>query len=117
MGTAKAKDKKEDFLSQVIQRLNEMFITDQLLDSDMIGALNMTVGQPQANEKIMKQTENNSRDQVIRGDFPDVVEDALLSADEAFKEIVMQLFSDAERMNSFKSLAYDVLMNSRKNER
>lgn len=114
MGTAKAKDKKEDFLSQVIQRLNEMFITDQLLDSDMIGALNMAVGQLQANEKIMKQTENNSRDQVMRGDFPDVVEDALLSADEAFKEIVLQLFSDAERMSSFKSLAYDVLMNSRK---
>ncbi|MDQ8935070.1 type I restriction endonuclease subunit R [Acinetobacter rudis] len=116
LGTAKPKDKKEDFLSQVIQRLNEMFIMDQLLDSDTIGALNMTVGQLKANSKVMKQFENNSRDQVMRGDFPEVIEDALLSADEAFKEIVLQLFSDPEKMRSFKDLAYDVLVNKSSSE-
>lgn len=116
LGTAKAKDKKEDFLSQVIQRLNEMFIMDQLLDSDTVGALNMTVGQLKANSKVMKQFENNSRDQVMRGDFPEVVEDALLGADEAFKEIVQQLFSDPEKMRSFKDLAYDVLVNKPSSE-
>ncbi len=28
LGTAKPQDKKEEFLSQIIQRLNEVFVTD-----------------------------------------------------------------------------------------
>ncbi len=110
MGTAKAKDKKEDFLSQIIQRLNEVFITDKLLDSDMIGALNMAVGHLQANDQVMKQTDHNPRDQVMKGDFPQVVEDSLLNANESYQEIILQLFSDPEKMKGFQDLAYDLLM-------
>ncbi|WP_241693457.1 type I restriction endonuclease subunit R [Endozoicomonas acroporae] len=36
MGTAKPKDKKEEFLSQILARLNELFITDNLSDADLI---------------------------------------------------------------------------------
>ncbi|MDE9448728.1 hypothetical protein KKJ04_25300, partial [Xenorhabdus bovienii] len=36
IGTAKPKDKKEEFLSHIIERLNEVFITDNLTDKDMI---------------------------------------------------------------------------------
>ncbi|MDM6782437.1 type I restriction endonuclease subunit R, partial [Escherichia coli] len=36
IGTAKAKDKKEEFLSQVLSRMNELFISDHLTDKDMI---------------------------------------------------------------------------------
>jgi len=32
LGSAKAKDKQEEFLSQIISRLNELFITDKLTD-------------------------------------------------------------------------------------
>jgi hypothetical protein len=31
----KPKDKKEEYLSQIINRLNEVFVTDQLTDKDM----------------------------------------------------------------------------------
>ena len=110
MGTAKAKNKKEDFLSQIIQQLNEVFITDKLLDSDMIGALNMAVGHLQANDQVMKQTDHNPRDQVMKGDFPQVVEDSLLNANESYQEIILQLFSDPEKMKGFQDLAYDLLM-------
>lgn len=36
VGTAKPKDRKEEFLSQIINRLNELFITDQLTDKDLV---------------------------------------------------------------------------------
>ncbi|MGQ8702327.1 type I restriction endonuclease subunit R, partial [Serratia marcescens] len=36
MGTAKPKDKKEEFLSNILARLNDLFVTDNLSDKDMI---------------------------------------------------------------------------------
>ena len=36
LGTAKPKDRQEEFLSQIINRLNEVFVTDQLTDKDMV---------------------------------------------------------------------------------
>ncbi|MHC1505498.1 hypothetical protein, partial [Klebsiella pneumoniae] len=36
VGTAKPKDKKEEFLSNILARLNELFVTDNLTDKDMI---------------------------------------------------------------------------------
>jgi type I restriction enzyme R subunit len=39
VGSAVAKDRKTEFLSQIVQRLNEMFITDQLTDQDMVNYL------------------------------------------------------------------------------
>jgi hypothetical protein len=36
LGKAKPQDKKEEFLSQIINRLNEVFVTDQLTDKDMV---------------------------------------------------------------------------------
>jgi type I restriction enzyme, R subunit len=39
MGTAKARDPKEEFLSQIIARLNEIFITDSLTDGDQVKAI------------------------------------------------------------------------------
>ena len=36
LGTAKPQDKQEEFLSQIINRMNEVFVTDQLTDKDMV---------------------------------------------------------------------------------
>ncbi len=36
LGAAKPRDKKEEFLSQIIERLNDVFITDNLTDKDML---------------------------------------------------------------------------------
>lgn len=36
MGTARPKDKKEEYLSIILARLNDLFITDNLTDKDMI---------------------------------------------------------------------------------
>jgi type I restriction enzyme R subunit len=36
VGTAKARNKKEELLSQLITRLNELFITDNLTENDIV---------------------------------------------------------------------------------
>lgn len=36
LGSAKARDRKEELISQIIHRLNELFITDELTDNDLV---------------------------------------------------------------------------------
>jgi type I restriction enzyme R subunit len=60
LGTAKPKDKKEEYLSLIINRLNEVFVTDQLTDKDMVNYAYTIRDKVGENIKVMKQIENNS---------------------------------------------------------
>ncbi|HDS3263293.1 TPA: type I restriction endonuclease subunit R, partial [Escherichia coli] len=53
IGTAKAKDKKEEFLSQVLSRMNELFISDHLTDKDMISNAFAVYNKITENENVM----------------------------------------------------------------
>lgn len=70
LGTAKAKDKKVKFLSQIVSRLNELFITDQLTEADMVNYANTISDKVRENELVMRQLMSNSREQAMLGDFP-----------------------------------------------
>ncbi|PAX03411.1 UvrB domain 3-containing protein, partial [Acinetobacter baumannii] len=70
LGAAKPRDKKEEFLSQIIERLNDVFITDNLTDKDMLNYAYTVRDKLAENEIVMKQIANNTREQAMLGDFP-----------------------------------------------
>lgn len=72
MRTAKAKDKKEKFLSQILGSLNELFITDDLINYAYAVRDKLT-----ENETVMKPLENNTADQAFPSDFPQAIDDAV----------------------------------------
>ena len=89
LGTAKPKDKKEEYLSQIINRLNVVFVTDQLTDKDMVNyaySIREKVGE---NILVMKQIENNSPEQALLGDFSKAIDDAILASSEAHQNQMM----------------------------
>ena len=109
MGTAKPKDKKEEFLSQVLERLNEVFITDNLTDKDMLNYAYTVRDKMSENNTMMTQIANNSPDQAMLGDFLKVLDDAVMTSGERHQEQMMQLLSDPERMRSFGLTMFDML--------
>ena len=109
VGTAKAKDKKEEFLSQIVARLNELFITDNLTDGDMINFLHTTTSKVAENATVMKQVKNNTAEQALLGDFPQAFDDAVMGCDEAHQDMMMQYLSNPQLADSLKRLAYDLL--------
>ncbi len=109
VGTAKAKDKKEEFMSQVVARLNEMFITDNLTDGDMINFLHTATSKVTENTAVMKQVKNNSADQALLGDFPEAFDNAVMDSDEAHQEMMMQYLSNPELASSLRRLAFELL--------
>jgi type I restriction enzyme R subunit len=70
LGTAKAKDKQTEFLSQIVHRLNELFITDQLTEKDMVNYAYTISDKVRENDIVMQQIANNSAEQAMLGDFP-----------------------------------------------
>ncbi|MFD3389659.1 type I restriction endonuclease subunit R [Alteromonas macleodii] len=109
VGTAKAKDKKEEFLSQILERLNEVFITDNLTDKDMVNYAYTVRDKLSENSAVMTQIANNKPEQAMLGDFPKAIDDAILSSGEAHQEQMMQLLSDPMKTAAFARVIFDML--------
>jgi type I restriction enzyme R subunit len=109
LGSAKAKDKKEEFLSQIIERLNELFITDALTEKDMINYAYTIRDKLSENPQVMQQIANNSVEQAMLGDFAKAIDDAVLDSSEAHQNQMMQLLSDPVRAKGFSKLIFDLL--------
>jgi type I restriction enzyme, R subunit len=109
LGTAKAKDKKEELISQVISRLNELFITDQLTDNDLVNYAYTIRDKVKENELVMKQITNNTTEQAMLGDFHKAVDNAVMDSSEAHQNQMMQLLSDPKKSAGFARVVFDLL--------
>ncbi|WP_413518973.1 type I restriction endonuclease subunit R [Psychrobacter glacincola] len=106
-GTAKPKDKKEELLSQVIIRLNEVFAGEDFTDKDKVNFMNTIWDKVTENEIVVKQFSNNSTDQIMLGGYPDAAEDAMFEAKDAFEDMTMHLLSNPNQFKKFIRLMLD----------
>lgn len=106
-GTAKPKDIKEAFLSQVIERLNEVFAGEDFTENDMVNFQNTIWDKVTENEIVVKQFSNNSTDQIMLGGYPDAAMDALFESQEAYEGMTMHLLSNPNQFKKFIRLMLD----------
>jgi type I restriction enzyme R subunit len=109
LGSAKAKDKKEEFLSQIIGRLNELFITDELTDKDLVNYAYTVRDKLSENTLVMSQIANNTPEQAMLGDFPKAIDDAVMDSNEAHQNQMLQLLSDPAKAAGFARVVFDLL--------
>ncbi|WP_336219558.1 type I restriction endonuclease subunit R [Citrobacter amalonaticus] len=109
VGTAKPKDKKEEYLSQVLSRMNELFITDHLTEKDLISSVITIQNKISENKTVMMQIKNNAPEQAILGDFYQAVDDAVMDSNDAQQEFMMQYLSDPARAQGFARLMFDMI--------
>jgi len=109
LGTAKARDPKEELLSQIIARLNELFITDELTEGDLVNYAYTVRDKVRENQNVMRQLANNSPEQALLGDFPKAIDDAILDSSDAHQNQKMQLLSDRKKAAAFAKLIFDML--------
>ncbi|MDX8396909.1 MAG: DEAD/DEAH box helicase family protein [Mariprofundaceae bacterium] len=109
MGSAIAKDKKEEFLSLIIQRLNEVFMTDELTEKDMVNYAYTIRDKMSENALVMSQISNNTQEQAMLGDFSKAIDNAVMDSSEAHQKQMMQLLSDPARSASFARVVFDLL--------
>ncbi|MBS7821515.1 type I restriction endonuclease subunit R [Wohlfahrtiimonas chitiniclastica] len=112
-GTGRAKDKKEEFLSVILSKLNEVFSADHLTEKDMINYAVTIADKVAENSNVITQIKNNTLEHAILGDFPAATYDAIFASSEAHKEQMMQLLADEETMKLFQKIVFDLLVGER----
>ncbi|KAB2928446.1 MAG: type I restriction endonuclease subunit R [Dechloromonas sp.] len=110
LGTAKPNDKKEEFLSQIISRLNEIFVADQLTDKDMVNYAYTIRDKVGENAAVMQQIANNSPEQALLGDFSKAVDDAIMDSSAAHQNQMLQLLADPQKAAGFARVVFDLLL-------
>jgi type I restriction enzyme R subunit len=110
LGTGKAKSKEEEWLSAIITRLNEMFVTDELTEKDMVNYLYTIRDKVSENETVMRQIENNSPEQALLGDFAGAVDDAVMQSEEAHQNQMTQYLNNAQLAADFQRIIFDMLL-------
>ena len=113
LGTAKPKDRQEEYLSQIINRLNEVFVTDQLTEKDMVNYAYTIRDKVGENRLVMTQIENNSPEQALLGDFSKAIDDAILDSSDAHQNQMMQLLADPSKAANFARIVFDLLVQGR----
>ncbi len=106
-GTAKPKDKEEALLSQIIERLNEVFAGEDFTDKDKVNFMNTIWDKVTENEIVVKQFTNNSVDQIMLGSYPNAAEDAMFDAKGTFENMTMHLLSNPKQFKTFIRLMLD----------
>lgn len=109
LGAAKPRDQQEELISQIISRLNELFITDNLTDQDLVNYAYTIRDKVRENELVMLQIANNSPEQAMLGDFTKAVDDAILGSHEAHHNQMMQLLADPKKAAGFARVVFDLL--------
>jgi type I restriction enzyme R subunit len=112
VGSASAKDRKEELLSVLIQKLNEVFIIDGLTEGDLVNYAYNIRDKVRENKLVMQQLQNNTAEQAMLGDFPKAIDDAILSSSEAQQNQMMQLLSDPSKASQFVRVVFDLLKDS-----
>lgn len=109
MGSAKAKDKKEEFLSVIIDKLNELFITDELTEKDLVNYAYTIRDKVSENSLVMSQIANNAPEQAMLGDFIKAIDDAVIDSSQAHQNQMMQILSDPKKSAGFARVGFDLL--------
>ncbi len=109
VGSGKSKRKEEVLLSQIIDRINEMFVTEGLSEADRASYLD-TIGEKiRENDSVMQQLANNAPEAALIGDFPAAVDDAVMESGEAHQNLMMQYLNSKPLQAKFQRVVFDWL--------
>mgnify|MGYP000176571052 CR=1 FL=1 len=111
-GTGRPRDKEEDWLSKIIQRLNELFITDELTEQDMLSYAQTIRDKLKENKTVMHQIENNPAEQAMLGEFATAMDEAVMESAAAHQDQMVQYLNSKEVAAGFQKLVFDMLRDS-----
>ena len=113
IGSGKKRSKEEQWLSQIISRLNELFITDGLTDKDLINYANTIRDKIRENEKVMDQIANNSPEQALLGDFAEALDEAVMDSSDVHQNQMTQYLNSKKLQSKFQRIIFDMLLAGR----
>jgi type I restriction enzyme R subunit len=110
LGTGTARDPEKEPLSVIIERLNDLFAGESLTEKDRLNYMNTIKDKVLENQKVVQQLENNTPDQVMIGDYPNAVQDAVMDSLQTHNDLASQLLQNENVSKEFARLLLDVIL-------
>ncbi len=104
------KDPKTEFLNEIIERMNDLFIEDDLSENDMLSYAQTLFGKVQDDEVTMDQVKNNTKEQAMLGQFPEAIQTAIIESMETHNTMAMKALSDSAVKDGLASIVFDMFM-------
>jgi len=104
------KDPKTEFLNEIIERMNDLFIEDDLSENDMLSYAQALFGKVQDDEVTMDQVKNNTKEQAMLGQFPEAIQTAIIESMETHNTMAMRALSDSAVKEGLASIVFDMFM-------
>ena len=108
MGSAQPKDKQAAFLSEIIQRLNDLFAGEDLNTNFPMDFTQTVIGQIRENPKVVDQIKHNSFENAMLGDFPREADDAIMESADLSDKIRNILLGNEQKSQQFYRIIYDM---------
>lgn len=101
-------DREREFLSQIIQRINNLF-GDIAPDADQQYFIAQITQKTRSNDIVVEQINKNSKDHAMHGDLPNVVTQSVIQAMSSHTAMATTLLKDPQIMQEFVDIIYDLV--------
>ena len=113
MDSGEANPEEVDYLQEIIERLNKVFGEATPL-KDQISFVNHIASITKENDIVMAQIENNTRENVFKGNFPGAVAGSVVRALTSHTALATQVLNtDKQAMAALANIIYELLHDNR----
>ena len=112
VGSGKPHDPEKERLSEIIERMNELFGAD-VQEEDQLHFLRGIASRIEREEDVMEQIRSNSAEQVMHGRFPARLNDLLLEAIQDNEQLSSEALKDDRSFNSFALILLEYISRTR----
>lgn len=107
---ATPKDAQTELLNEIISRMNDLFVEDDLSDNDMVSFAQTLYLKVSEDDVAVDQTRNNTKEQVMLGQFPEAINKAIIENLGVHEKMGMRALSDEHVAKELVSLVYDMMV-------
>ncbi|NMH60995.1 type I restriction endonuclease subunit R [Alteromonas sp. MYP5] len=111
---ATPREKKTEYLREIIDRLNDLFAGENFTDGDMLSYANTIRTKVEENDEAMQQVNNNTKEQALLGAFPDAINKAVIDSMGIHNDMAMKVLASKDASRRFAELMFDMLVKGQK---
>ena len=116
VGTGTVREKKRDYISHIVEQLNELFGGEHISDNDRIAFFESVKDNVSDQKAVQNQARNNTFEQFQSGDVRQKVLDAVIDSMNNNQEMSKKVLQDQEARDNFINLVAQSIYNSQQGE-
>ena len=108
VGSAVARDPEKEFLSKILEVMNELFGRDTT-ESDALNYANTVKDKMLEDEKLIQQVNNNTKEQAMIGGFMERLNSAVIDSLEVHQDLATQVLGKDRVRAEFADIVYELI--------